>query len=122
MAEMNDRPPVDVDRDHLFGALALQADYINSRQFVDACAVWTSRKNIGLADLLMERNVLNGESRREVERLLIRKLARHRGDARSALADLKSDSLQRTLAAVEDPYMNSWGDDDSRGYDGGQNG
>jgi tetratricopeptide (TPR) repeat protein len=116
MAEMSDRPPIDVERDLLFGALALQADYINSRQFVDACAVWTSRKNIGLPELLMERHVLTAEGMREVERLLIRKLAKHRGDPKAALGELKSDSLQRTLATVEDPYVNSWGNDHGHEY------
>ena len=36
---------MDNDRNLLFGVLALQADLIDTRQFVEACTLWATRKD-----------------------------------------------------------------------------
>lgn len=46
---------MDSDRNLLFGVLALQADLIDAAQFIEACLLWTSRKNEPLVDLLIAR-------------------------------------------------------------------
>src|SRR5271165_1664081 len=46
---------MDTDCNLLYGVLALQADLIDSQQFVEVCSLWTTRKNVPLADLLVER-------------------------------------------------------------------
>jgi serine/threonine-protein kinase len=96
---------MDTDRNLLFGVLALQADLIDSRQFLEACLLWTSRKNAALADLLVERGWIVPADREHVDYLLGRKLQKHGGDFRADLAAIPDD-VKRSLAAL--------GDDDIR--------
>ena len=44
------------ERNILFGVVALQTDLIDSHQFVEACVLWAARKNVSLADVLIERS------------------------------------------------------------------
>jgi len=103
-------PPLDssvrdaaaTDRNLLFGVLALQADLIDQSQFVEACTLWTTRKHVPLADLLVERRWLTTADRAHVEWLLGRQLQRHRGDARASLAAVADGAVRRALFALED--------------------
>jgi PAS domain S-box-containing protein len=88
------------DRNLLFGVMALQADLINSRQFVDVCSVWASRKTVSLADLLIEQGWIQATDRDHVEYLLERKLEKHGGDASATLASVP-DEVRRSLAVLE---------------------
>ena len=54
---------MDTDRNLLFGVLAMQADVITPEQFVEACAVWASRKDTALENLLADRGWLTAEDR-----------------------------------------------------------
>jgi serine/threonine-protein kinase len=93
---------VDTDRNLLFGVLALQADLIDDAQFARACSEWAGRKLIPLAELLVERGWLSPSDRADVERLLERKLRKHRGDARASLAEVTTDPVKRALAGLTD--------------------
>src|SRR5262245_30244182 len=95
---------MDTDRNLLFGVLALQADLIDAQQFIEACLLWTSRKDAPLADLLIERGWIAPEDRAHLDYLLGRKLQKH-GGARASLATIPDD-VKRSLAAL--------GDDDLR--------
>jgi len=55
---------------------------------------WAARKETPLADLLVERGWLMAEDRADVEKLLARKLARHRGDVKSSLAEAVTDRVR----------------------------
>jgi PAS domain S-box-containing protein len=92
---------MDTDRNLLFGVLALQADLIDSRQFIDACLLWTTRKDVPLADLLVERGWIVPEDKGHVDYLLGRKLHKHGGDPTASLAAIPDD-VKRSLAAVAD--------------------
>ena len=72
------------DRNLLFGVLALQADFLDCRQFAEACSAWAGRKQTPLADLLIERGWLTAEDKGLVERLLDQKLQKHAGMSRPA--------------------------------------
>jgi serine/threonine-protein kinase len=96
---------MDTDRNLLFGVLALQADLIDSRQFLEACLLWTGRKNVALADLLVQRGWIVPADREHVDYLLGRKLQKHGGDPQASLAAIPDD-VKRSLAAL--------GDDDIR--------
>jgi serine/threonine protein kinase len=96
---------MDTDRNLLFGVLALQVDLLDSTRFAEACAAWSARKQGALADLLVERGWLTPEERAEVEKLLARKLKKHRGDARASLAEVTTDPVRQSLAAVADPEV-----------------
>lgn len=101
---------MDADRNLLFGVLALQADLIEPRQFIEACLLWTSRKDVSMADLLVERGWIVPADREHVEYLLRRKLNKHGGlqaslaaipdDIKRSLADLADDDIQHSLAGL----------------------
>jgi PAS domain S-box-containing protein len=92
---------MDTDRNLLFGVLALQADLIDPQQFIDACLLWTSRKDAAMADLLVERGWIVPADKAHVDYLLGRKLQKLGGDLRASLAGI-SDDLKRSLAALND--------------------
>jgi PAS domain S-box-containing protein len=92
---------MDTDRNLLFGVLALQADLIDPRQFIDACLLWTSRKGVALADVLVERGWITADDRAHLDYLLARKLRKYGGDAGAGLAAIPDD-VKRSLAALED--------------------
>src|SRR5262249_42121871 len=93
---------MDADRNLLFGVLALQADLLTPAQFAEACSAWAARKGTPLADLLVERGWLGPDDRADVEKLLLRKLAKHKGDVRASLAEVTSDPVKHSLAGVAD--------------------
>jgi PAS domain S-box-containing protein len=93
---------MDNDRNLLFGVLALQADLIDSVQFVEACTLWTARKQAALADLLVERGWIAAADKVHVDYLVERKLQKHGGDAQASLA-AAPDHVKRSLAALDDP-------------------
>lgn len=76
MSEESIDPERTSDTNLLLGVVALQADYINNQQFVDACMLWGSRKDQSLADVLIAQNWLNPEERDELERIVQRKSRR----------------------------------------------
>jgi serine/threonine-protein kinase len=92
---------MDTDRNLLFGVLALQADLIDSQQFIEACLLWSSRKDVPLADLLVERGWIVPDDRAHLDYLLGRKLHKHGGDPSASLAAIPDD-LKRSLAALHD--------------------
>ncbi len=91
------------DRNLLFGVLALQADFLDARQFAEACSAWASHKETSLADVLVERGWMTPDDRDAVQKLLERKLKKHRGSARSGLAELTTDQVRDSLAGLADP-------------------
>ncbi len=60
---------MDTDRNLLFGVLALHADLLTAVQFAEACSAWAGRKDVPLADLLVQRGLLNAEQRGVVDLL-----------------------------------------------------
>jgi serine/threonine-protein kinase len=90
------------DRNLLFGVLALQADLIDNGRFAEVCLAWAARKDMPLADLLVERGWLTAEERGHVQFLLDRKLKKHGGDARAGLAEVATDQVRQSLAGVHD--------------------
>jgi tetratricopeptide (TPR) repeat protein/tRNA A-37 threonylcarbamoyl transferase component Bud32 len=95
-------PPSNTDRNLLFAVLALHAELIDNDQFAEACAAWTARRETPLADLLVERGWLSADDRREVERLLERKLKKHGGDVRASLGAVADAGVRDLLRAVGD--------------------
>jgi PAS domain S-box-containing protein len=93
--------PIDVDRNLLFGVMALQAGLIDSRKFIDACTLWTTGKDVALADLLVQNGSLVPADKSHIEYLVERNLQQHRGDSKASLADAP-DQIKRSLAALVD--------------------
>ena len=63
--------------------------------------MWAARKQTPLADLLMELGWIEADDRREVDRLMERKLRKHAGSVKASLAAVSADNL-RSLAAIRD--------------------
>jgi len=59
---------LDTDRNLLFGVVALQADLLDADQFIRACTLWTTRKEVPLADLLVELGWLTDADKSDVVR------------------------------------------------------
>ncbi len=93
------------DRNLLFGVLALQADLIDANRFAEACTAWSARKQVPLADLLVERGWLTPEERDGVEQFLQRKLKKNAGDVRASLNEVLSERVRQTLSNVGDPLI-----------------
>lgn len=96
---------MNTDRNLLFGVLALQADLIDATQFIEACLLWTNRKQEPLADLLLGRGWIEPADRAHIEYLLERKLQKHGGDVQAGVAGIPDD-IKRSLAALEDEDIN----------------
>jgi len=94
---------MDDDRNLLLAVLALQADLLDQREFAEACTIWSTQKQKPMAELLVERGWLTADGRVEVQRLLERKLAKHNGDTKAALAGIASDQIRQTLEQIRDP-------------------
>ena len=92
---------MDTDRNLLFGVLALQAELIDATQFIEACLLWTTRKNECLADLLLGRGWIEPADRVHVDYLLERKVQKRGGNAHASLAAIPDD-IKRSLAAIPD--------------------
>jgi hypothetical protein len=90
-----------VEPNFLFGLLALQADLITRDNFIQACEEWSGGRELSFPRLLVQRGWLKAEDRREVERLVERKLARHGGDVRACLAELANNPLQGAFVSLQ---------------------
>jgi serine/threonine-protein kinase len=99
MSNATPAQPSPSERNLLFAVLALQADLIDERQFVEACTVCAGRKSLLLADLLVERGWITEGDRADVERLAERKLKRHGHDVQASLA-AACDAARQSLAVV----------------------
>src|SRR5262245_62017285 len=97
--------PPDIDRNLLFGVVALQDDLIDGERFADACAGWARRMDRPLAELLIGHGWITPEERREVERKIERKLKRHRGDVRATLGAVAGADVRDAIRAVDHPEV-----------------
>src|SRR6266446_7810617 len=95
---------METDRNLLIGVLALQAGLIDSKQFVEACTLWTTRKKATLSDLLIERGWILASDVAPIEHLLRRNLEQHGGYAGATLVAV-DDDVKRQLAALDDPEI-----------------
>jgi len=105
---------MDTDRNLLFGVIAMQADLIDAAQFVEACLLWTARKNEPLADLLLAKGWIEAEDRTHVEYLLERKLRKHGGNGHASLAALPAEVRHSLAALGDDDICRSLVDGDSQ--------
>jgi len=93
---------MNTDRNLLFGVLALQSDMIEPAQFVETCAAWAARKDVPLAEILVEHGWITARDKEDVERLLDRKLQRHGGDVR-LVGGVDGSAIAFTASPVAGP-------------------
>ena len=92
-----------VDRNLLFGLLALQNGLINQVQLVAAFQAWTLDNARALADHLVSRGDLDADDRSAVDALVERHIKKHGGDVERSLAAIPaSRSTRESLAQLGD--------------------
>ena len=89
----------DSDRNLLFGVLALQAGLIDTRQFMEACALSQTGRTSGLPDILLERGWISGADKTHVDCLVQRKVQEYGCEATVTIseADSRSESQNTSL-------------------------
>ena len=96
---------VDVDRNLLFGVIALQDDFIDQRQFSDVCAGWAIEMKAPLADLLLERRWITDDDRRAIEAKIERKIRKHKGNVRASLGEVAGPDERDAIRAIDHPEV-----------------
>lgn len=105
--ELTVTPSMNLDRNFLYGVVALQASLIDSdqfHQFTEACAGTPADANTCFADLLVERGWIQASDKAHLDYLVERKLSKHQGDAPATLANVGSE-IKRSLAALGAPAI-----------------
>jgi tetratricopeptide (TPR) repeat protein len=91
---------MDTDRNLLFAVLALQAGLLDRDRFIEGCALWVTRKDVPIGELLVERGWLTADARAVVEPLLELQLRRRDGAGGASLGDT---DVQQSAAALPCP-------------------
>ena len=89
------------DRNVLFGVLACECELIDLQQLLVVCGTWAADQSKPLPDLLGARGWLSTTDREFLDRVVKRKLARHRNDARASLQSVMSPEVLAALRQVE---------------------
>jgi serine/threonine-protein kinase len=93
--------PSNLDRNLLFGVLAMQVDLINADQLVEATAMWGSARGRPIGEILVEQGALTANLRDALEPMVTAHVERHGGDPTRSLADLSStDQVRGALQRV----------------------
>jgi serine/threonine-protein kinase len=91
-----------IDRDLIFGVLALQNDYIELDQFTAACQAWASDNSQPMAAMLLGKGWIDERARSEIDNLVERKLKRHAGAPSKALGGARQ-SIGRECVSDDRP-------------------
>ena len=101
-------PRPDLDRELLFGLLAVQTGLVDREALVEALRAWTLDRSRSLADLLAERGALLPARREILEGLIAGHVAAHGGDpTRSLAAVVVGQSTLESLRAIADPDLDA---------------
>jgi WD40 repeat protein/serine/threonine protein kinase len=95
-------PPA--NRNLLFGAFALQMDFVTREQFIAAVSAWAQETTTPLSQIFVRQNVLGQDQQSLLESLVAKNLLRHGDDAEKCLAaigplDSSFDDLKRVVNA-----------------------
>lgn len=74
---------MDTDRDLAFGLMAFKSNLIDANQLAKACAQWGARKDVPMAELLVQRGWINAEDCRRVQEMVQKQLNSDNGDSLS---------------------------------------
>ena len=97
-------PSTHIDRNLLFGFLALQNNFISHDDLVAAVSVWLTDKTRPLDEILSQRRALADDERQLLEALVRKHLQKHGDDAERSLAALSSvGKLRDDLKKLGDP-------------------
>lgn len=92
-----------VDRNLLFGILALQMDFVSRQALIEGMQAWLLEKQKSLGELLVERGAMTAGNVSLLEPLVDAHVGQHGGEVQQSLAAVSSDAgLVASLAQVED--------------------
>ncbi len=92
-----------LDRQLLFGVLALQNELINEEQLMAAVREWMTDKSVPIVDVLMRRQALAAEQRDPLEQMMQRHIEEHEGNPTISLAATQAyDTIGEQLENLED--------------------
>jgi tetratricopeptide (TPR) repeat protein len=94
-----------LDRNLLFGAMALQDYLIDAQQLGEICVVWAAKMKTPMADLLKERGWITDEDRRQIEKRMERVLKRHGGDVRASLGAVAGAEARDAIRMADAPEV-----------------
>src|SRR5688572_27496023 len=97
-----------VDRNLLFGFLALQNNFIDREDLIAAVSAWLVDKSRSLSDILRERRALASDEFQLVEALAAKHLERHGNDPEKTLAALETaGNVCEQLKQLGDPDLDA---------------
>jgi serine/threonine-protein kinase len=104
---MSTPPPAPAaDRNLIFGLLALQMDFVNHEQLIDAMTAWMLQKQTPLGEILCQRGVLEEDDLADLDRLVDRHIRRHGGHPQASLAALRLEpAIRQQLDRLQDPQV-----------------
>src|SRR5580698_9495124 len=93
-----------VDRNLLFGILALQMVFVSRDQLIAAMHAWVLDKQKPLGEILVEQRALADDARGLLDALVTKHLELHQGDPKQSLAAVHlPGGLHRDLTQLADP-------------------
>jgi serine/threonine protein kinase len=103
MSHAQSPTPVSVDRNLLFGILALQMDFISRDALIQAMNAWVLDKHKPLGQILQEQGALLTENREALDVMIQAHLKMHGNDPQKSLAAISSvSSVRNDLQQVAD--------------------
>jgi tetratricopeptide (TPR) repeat protein/serine/threonine protein kinase len=101
-------PPVNADRNLLFGILALQMDFISRDALIAAMQAWVFAKATPLGQILMDQGALKADDHNWLEAMVQKHLQKHANDPAQSLAAVSSvGSLREDLKRIADPDLHA---------------
>src|SRR5262245_11494925 len=94
-----------LDRNLLFGALALQDYLITAQQLGEICVVWATKMQQPMADLLRERGWITAEDQKQIEKRMERIIKRHGGDIKASLGAVAGAEARDAIRQADAPAI-----------------
>ncbi|MCE9556025.1 MAG: protein kinase [Planctomycetes bacterium] len=93
---------MNTERNLLFGSLAQEAGFLDGNTLLEACRLWSARKDTPLAEVLVEQGWIEPAQRAQVEARMAEILQASAGDERAGLWATLAGSRRQELAELED--------------------
>ncbi len=106
--DKSDRSPLerhDTDLNLLFGAVAVQNQFIEASTLAEGCVLWSLRKSQPLSEILVEQGALSLADRADVQRLVDRRLRANSGNVAATLRSSTDSSVCDILRRSQVPEV-----------------
>jgi serine/threonine protein kinase/tetratricopeptide (TPR) repeat protein len=91
------------DRNMLFGVVALQLNFVNHQQLIQAMSAWVVEKSKSIGQIMVEQGAIDESDRSMLDNLLDRQISAHAGSVKDSLASVPTvASVREELADIAD--------------------